>query len=168
MLVTLFILLVLVTVALLPRSTRILSPPAGTRLPGPPGLPFIGNVLDITSKCVWTKFHEWAEKYGPIYQVNLGGTNHVWLTRDHVAQELLSKRSAIYSGRPLIPALEQDNRTSDKYVPLMSPNSTWSRQRKFGKQILDQSQKADFFGYPELETVGLLHELMTEPTKYDE
>lgn len=82
----------------------------------------IGNVHELPAKCGWMKFHEWGEKYGPIYQVNLAGTNHVWICRDEIAHELLSKRSAIYSDRPYIPALEYDNRTSGQYLPLMSRN----------------------------------------------
>ena len=86
------------------------------------GYPFIGSVPEVPEQNSFLKFHEWGEKYGPIYQVNLAGTNHVWISRDHIANDLLSKRSAIYSDRPFIPALEQDNRTSGQYLPLMSKN----------------------------------------------
>ena len=72
-------------------------------------------------------------------QVNLAGTNHVWLSRDDVAHELLSRRSAIYSDRPYIAALKLDNRTSGQYQPLMSINPVWARQRKFTKQISEIS-----------------------------
>ncbi|KAK0930088.1 hypothetical protein LTR29_016781 [Friedmanniomyces endolithicus] len=136
-------------------------------LPGPRGLPIIGSVHELPEKNSWLKFHEWGQKYGPIYQVNLAGTNHVWITRDKIARDLLTKRSAIYSDRPFIPALEQDNRTSGQYLPLMSRNEKWVRQRKFAKQIMDVSEKASFYGYPELESVRLLFELMTEPSKYN-
>ena len=113
------------------------------------------------------KFHEWGEQYGPIYQVNLAGVNHVWICRDNVARELLTKRGAIYSDRPHIPALERDNRTSGQYLPLMSRNDLWTRQRRFAKQIMDTSEKSSFYGYPELESVRLLVELMTNPTQYN-
>jgi hypothetical protein len=32
--------------------------------PGPPGLPLIGNTLDIPSKFPWLAFTEYAKKYG--------------------------------------------------------------------------------------------------------
>ncbi|KAK4951307.1 hypothetical protein LTR10_010280 [Elasticomyces elasticus] len=137
------------------------------KLPGPIGLPVIGSVHELPEKNSWLKFHEWSLKYGPIYQCNLAGTNHVWITRDHIARDLLTKRSAIYSDRPFIPALEQDNRTSGQYLPLMSRNEKHTRQRKFAKQIMDTSEKASFYGYPELEAVRLLFELMNEPAKYN-
>lgn len=131
------------------------------------GLPFIGNVHELPEKNNWMKFHEWAEEFGPIYQVNLAGTNHVWISRDTVAHELLSKRSGNYSDRPFIPALEHDNRDSGQYLPLMSKNDKWTRQRKFAKQIMDTSAKEEFYGYPELESIRLLFEVMTEPSRYN-
>lgn len=67
-------------------------------------------------------FHEWGVKYGPIYQCNLGGSNHVWISDEQIAQDLLSRRGAIYSDRPHIPALIDDNRDSGKYLPLMTKN----------------------------------------------
>ncbi|KAK3071406.1 hypothetical protein LTR53_008683 [Teratosphaeriaceae sp. CCFEE 6253] len=137
------------------------------KLPGPKGLPLIGSVHELPERNSWLKFHGWSLQYGPIYQVNLAGTNHVWIPRDRIAHDLLSKRSAIYSDRPSIPALEQDNRTSGQYLPLMSKNAAWARQRRFAKQSMDASEKAAFHGYPELEAVRLLFELMNEPARYN-
>jgi hypothetical protein len=86
------------------------------------GWPIIGSVHELPAKLSWMKFHEWGNRYGPIYQVNLAGQNHVWISRDEIARELLSKKAAIYSDRPHIPALMDDNRDSGQYLPLMSKN----------------------------------------------
>ena len=67
-------------------------------------------------------FQKWAKEYGGIYQVNLAGSNHVWITDEQIAHDLLSRRGGIYSDRPHIPALLSDNRTSGQYLPLMSKN----------------------------------------------
>ena len=50
----------------------------------------------------------------------------MWISRNSIAQDLLGKRSAIYSDRSLIPALEQDNRTSGQYLPLMNKNGEYA------------------------------------------
>jgi len=113
------------------------------------------------------KFHEWGLKYGPIYQVNLAGHNHVWISRDEIARDLLSKKAPIYSDRPHIPALIDDNRTSGQYLPLMSKNELWTRQRKFANHIMRTSEQANFFDYPELEAVRLCQELLDDPTNYN-
>jgi len=67
-----------------------------------------------------------GKQYGPIYQVNLAGNNHVWISRDDIARDLLAKKGAIYSDRPHIPALIDDNRDSGQYLPLMSRNGQFS------------------------------------------
>lgn len=86
------------------------------------GLPFIGVAHQLSTTNPWMTFHNWALKYGGIYQCTIAGQNHVWISDEHVAQELLAKRGAIYSDRPHIPALIDDNRTSGQYLPLMSHN----------------------------------------------
>ncbi|KAF2234318.1 cytochrome P450 [Viridothelium virens] len=147
------------------RRTRL---PAGVRrLPGPRGLPFIGSVHELPEQCSWLKFADWAREYGPIYQVNLGGVNHIWISTDHIARDLLAKRAAIYSDRPHIPALIDDNRTSAHYLPLLSKNDAWTRQRKFAKQIMSLSEKAGFYQYPELESKRMLYEMMKDPSRYN-
>ena len=32
--------------------------------PGPPGLPFVGNVIGINTEAPWLTYTEWANKYG--------------------------------------------------------------------------------------------------------
>lgn len=122
---------------------------------------------DVPEKNSFLKFHEWGVKYGPIYQVNLAGNNHVWITRDKVAQDILGKRAMNYSERPNIPSLTHDNRDSGHYLPLMNRNEHWTRQRKFAKLIMDKSAKASYYNLPETESVRLLFELMTDPSRYN-
>lgn len=96
--------------------------PYRTRLLTDVGYPIIGSVPDVPEKNGFIKFADWGKEYGPIYQVNLAGTNHVWISSDQVAKDLLSKKGSIYSDRPHIPALIDDNRTSAQYLPLLSKN----------------------------------------------
>jgi hypothetical protein len=86
------------------------------------GLPVIGSVHQVPEKNGFIKFHEWGKEYGPIYQTNLAGSNHVWISTDAISRDLLSKKGNIYSDRPHIPALLSDNRTSAQYLPLLSKN----------------------------------------------
>jgi hypothetical protein len=65
------------------------------------------------------KFYEWSKKYGPIYECNLAGLNLVLISSPKIVEDLLVRRSNIYSDRPEIPAIMHDCRTSMHYVPLM-------------------------------------------------
>lgn len=146
------------------------------------GYLIIGSVPDVPEKNGFIKFADWGKEYGPIYQVNLAGHNHVWISSDEIAKDLLSKKAAIYSDRPHIPALLDDNRTSAQYLPLLSRNGKTkviidkyfltltdghTRQRKFANIIMRESEKAMFHRYPELEAKRMLVELMDEPDRYN-
>ena len=101
--------------------------PALMRTDSVVGYPFIGAVPDIPEKNGFIKFANWGKEFGPIYQVNLAGTNHVWISSDQIAKDLLSKKGSIYSDRPHIPGLIDDNRTSAQYLPLLSKNGKPTR-----------------------------------------
>ncbi|KAK8231635.1 cytochrome P450 [Phyllosticta capitalensis] len=149
-------------------STPAPKIPKGLKaLPGPKGYPILGSVPDVPQQNSHIKFAEWGKEYGPIYQCDLAGSNHVWISSDAVARDLLSKKGAIYSDRPHIPALLHDNRTSAEYLPLMSKNPHWTRQRKVATHIMRESQMSQFYRYPELESIRLLKELMDKPSEYN-
>lgn len=158
----------LIALTLWKRFSRRERIPLGLKkLPGPKGYPIVGSVPDVPEKNGFIKFADWGKEYGPIYQVNLAGHNHVWISSDEVAKDLLAKKGAIYSDRPHIPALLDDNRTSAQYLPLSSKNDGWTRQRKFANVIMKESEKALFHRYPEIEAKRMLVELLDEPDRYN-
>ncbi|KAI8937455.1 hypothetical protein NX059_005177 [Plenodomus lindquistii] len=142
--------------------------PTGLKpLPGPKGYPIIGAIPEVPEKNAFIKFADWGKQFGPIYQVNLAGHNHVWISSDQISKDLLAKKAAIYSDRPYIPALIDDNRTSAQYLPLLSRNDGHTRQRKFANIIMRESEKVLFHRYPELEAKRMLVELLDEPDRYN-
>lgn len=112
-----------------------------------PGLPFIGRVHDVPPEATWLKFYEWSKTYGPIYEMNIFGTSHVWISDEKIAHDLLTKRNAVYSDRPVIPNLP-DNRTSGDYLALLGRTETWKRQRKLCHHLMTTSAQASLHGYP--------------------
>ncbi|KZT39793.1 cytochrome P450 [Sistotremastrum suecicum HHB10207 ss-3] len=77
------------------RSRKRLS-----QLPGPKGLPFLGNALQIPLVRPWLKFMEWASTHGNVYSLTALGMKIVIVNSCEDALELMHKRSAIYSDRP--------------------------------------------------------------------
>lgn len=63
------------------------------------GYPLIGNLLDIPQQHSWLKFREWADEYGPIYRIRLGRQEHVIISTEKIANELLRERGSYYSSR---------------------------------------------------------------------
>ncbi|KAK3940226.1 cytochrome P450 [Diplogelasinospora grovesii] len=162
------LLLIIVSAALL-AVNRYLNkkklPPATRPLPGPTGLPFIGRVHDVPAEGTWLKFYEWSKKYGPIYQTEMFGSVHVWISSEKIAHDLLSKRAAIYSDRPLIPNLP-DNRTSGDYLALLGRTETWKRQRKLCSHLMHTSALDSLHSYPTRERDRFLYLMCQDPGKY--
>ncbi|RYP40385.1 hypothetical protein DL767_001740 [Monosporascus sp. MG133] len=147
-------------------SYRRRIPAGARRLPGPRCYPIVGRVHDIPEQS-WLKFYEWNKQYGPIYQTEMFGDVHVWISSEKVAHELLSKRAPIYSDRPVIPNLP-DNRTSGDYLALQGRTDTWKRQRKLAAQLMAVSANAALHEYPTAERDRFLYLLSRDPSQYRE
>ncbi|KAK7692059.1 hypothetical protein QCA50_005464 [Cerrena zonata] len=70
--------------------------------PGPRGLPFVGNVLDMPTSHEWLAITEWTKRWGDIIHVNVLGKHFVFLHSAEDAVALLDKRSSKYSDRPTL------------------------------------------------------------------
>ncbi|PPR02448.1 hypothetical protein CVT24_001997 [Panaeolus cyanescens] len=70
--------------------------------PGPKGLPFIGNALDMPTQKEWLKFAQWGEIFGDICSVTVLGQPLIILNSAQAAIDMLDKKSAIYSDRPVL------------------------------------------------------------------
>ena len=55
-----------------------------------PGLPIIGNLLQLKEKKPHKTFTKWAATYGPVYSIKTGSTSLVVLNSNDVAREVAS------------------------------------------------------------------------------
>ena len=88
--------------------------------PGPPGLPWVGNVIGINASTPWITHTDWARTYGASKHVpsstqaninnlagdvvysRLLGKDIIILNSEKVAKDLLENRSKNYSDRPYL------------------------------------------------------------------
>ncbi|KAJ8474125.1 hypothetical protein ONZ51_g7425 [Trametes cubensis] len=68
--------------------------------PGPSGIPLLGNVYDIPQEAPWITYRDLAAKHGDVICVRLLGHPVIVLNSVTAVNDLLEKRSAIYSDRP--------------------------------------------------------------------
>ena len=71
-------------------------------LPGPNGLPFVGNLLQLYSKSPHAHLTEWAKQYGGVYSINLMGDNWVVVSSYKALHEVIIKRGLELANRPNI------------------------------------------------------------------
>ncbi|ODN00919.1 Farnesoate epoxidase [Orchesella cincta] len=73
-------------------------------IPGPIGLPMLGNVLQVGSK-MHLQFSRWANKYGEIFQIHLGNRRSVVISDPQMVKEIFSNDPA-FTGRAIFEGYE--------------------------------------------------------------
>ncbi|KAG1883461.1 cytochrome P450 [Suillus subluteus] len=102
--------------------------------PGPRPLPILGNALQLDTKRPWLTYTEWGKTYGKIVYSRILGIDLIIINSETIARELLDKRSANYSTRPVIPTIELAGLTfSTVFLPY---DETLRQHRKIFHQVL--------------------------------
>ncbi|KAJ7479154.1 cytochrome P450 [Mycena latifolia] len=100
------LLLALVSILYTVRSRK-----ARSKLPLPPGpkkTPLLGNLLDIPAAHPWETYMAWSKEYNSdILHLDLAGKSLIVLSSVEATEDLLEKRSAIYSDRARLPMLTE-------------------------------------------------------------
>jgi len=92
MLLSLLLPAAVLLVFLLTRPRRKI-PKGLRRVPGPKGLPLIGNTLQVPASRPEKKFLEWAREFGEIYRVQIGWNEWVFVNSDIAVKVHLLSRS---------------------------------------------------------------------------
>nr|A0A0G2RKY1.1 RecName: Full=Ent-kaurene oxidase; Short=SmKO; AltName: Full=Cytochrome P450 701A40 [Salvia miltiorrhiza]AJF93403.1 ent-kaurene oxidase [Salvia miltiorrhiza] len=96
--------------------------------PKVPGLPVIGNLLQLKEKKPHKTFTKWSEKYGPIYSIRTGANTMIVLNTNDVAKEAMITKYSSISTRKLSKALTI--LTSDKSIVAMSDYNEFYKAAK--------------------------------------
>ncbi|KAK4387558.1 Ent-kaurene oxidase, chloroplastic [Sesamum angolense] len=105
------------------KTSSGLSPP-----PVIPGLPLIGNLLQLKEKKPYRTFTKWAEEYGPIYSIRTGSTSLVVLNSNDVVKEAMLTRFSSISTRKLSNAIKI--LTCDKNIVALTDYGEFHRSVK--------------------------------------
>ncbi|KAF9000954.1 cytochrome P450 [Cyathus striatus] len=133
--------------------------------PGPPGLPFIGNVYQL-SEMKWLTFSKWNKEYGPIFHLNLAGKHTIILGSKKIAIDLFDRRAAIYSGRPK--SIMIDIVTGGLSFAFGQYTEKLKPVRKAAHKALSNDAAKRYQLFQESESVVLISQLLGSPTEFDE
>ncbi|KAI0050756.1 cytochrome P450 [Auriscalpium vulgare] len=142
--------------------------PRGRLPPGPKPLPLLGNIFDLPRKEQWRTFSEWGHKYGPISYASALGKSFVVLNDVHTAVEMLDKKSAVYSDRPVLMMAGELVGWRDT-LPFTRYGERLKETRKYLHGAMGtRSQIEGMHGLFEAETRAFLRHVLKRPEKVAE
>jgi len=96
----------------------------------------------------------------------MGGVKWVFLNTRKTVDDLLEKRSAIYSSRPDFP-MTQDIISGGNRIVLMKYTDRWRSLRKVMHQLLTAKQADSYRPFQDLESKKLIYDLLGHPETFN-
>ena len=127
------------------RSRRLLSL---DQLPGPRGLPFLGNALQLKSKQLHRVLSRWAERYGPVYVFRIANQPDWTIADADLIGEMLRDRPEGYRRWRKMEELGLEIGANGVFI---AEGENWRRHRKLVMYALSAAHLKQFLG--RLETV---------------
>ncbi|XP_013391052.1 steroid 17-alpha-hydroxylase/17,20 lyase [Lingula anatina] len=104
--------------------------------PAPPGLPFLGNILELNrDQKTFILLHKWSKIYGDIFRLQIGSMNAVVLSSYDVVKEALLEKPAHFADRPdtLTGAITSEG---GQDITFSNTGPTWKLHRKIANSCL--------------------------------
>jgi cytochrome P450 len=111
-------------------------------LPGPRGLPLLGNLLQIDIARAHTIMRRWADAFGPIYRFRITHRDVVVISDTELISEVLRDRPGRFRRRKLVQEAMLELGIDGVFN---AEGLDWRRQRKLAMHALNISHLRDFF-----------------------
>ncbi len=113
-----------------------------SELPGPKGLPLLGNLLQIDLHKLHLILEEWAGQYGEIYRFQLVNKPVVVISSSELIQHILRDRPETYRR---VEAIERISRELGTHGVFAAEGEQWRRQRAVTLQAFKPESLRRFF-----------------------
>ncbi|EPS99982.1 hypothetical protein FOMPIDRAFT_1123320 [Fomitopsis schrenkii] len=135
--------------------------------PGPKGLPFIGNILQMPRAHIERGFAKLSEKYGDLIYMEVLGHRMIVINSQNIARDLLEKRGARYSNRPRMVRLNEVIGWDPSLPTLQYKTESFRRQRRWLRGTFGDKQAVrQFSALQQREVCVLLLGMINTPDDY--
>ena len=122
-------------------------------LPGPRGLPLLGNLHQIDSSKLHLILEGWAAQYGPTYQIRIGRRRLIVITDPKWCDQILRARPETFSRGAIQSAIFSEMNLNGVFS---SEGESWRRQRKLTAAALAQRNLRGLYSKIQIVTLRLL------------
>ncbi|KAJ8488284.1 hypothetical protein ONZ51_g3644 [Trametes cubensis] len=133
--------------------------------PGPPADPLIGHYRVFPRTYQAAVFFQWSQLYGDLFYLEILGRKIVIVNNHDIANELLHKRSANYSDRPVFPLFM--NLGWGVSVTFLKYGPHFFKQRRILQQYLSKQEVVRFRPIQTDEARKMLRNLLDRPKDFD-
>ncbi|MCJ1246862.1 hypothetical protein MMC30_004071 [Trapelia coarctata] len=134
--------------------------------PGPPTIPFIGNISQVPRVKAFLKFHEYRADYGSIVGLKLGSQSVVVLNSYEHVRALFDKRGSIYSSRPNSYIANEVVCPNEIHLLLLQYGNEWRKQRKIVQSLLNVNAVDNVLPIQNAEATQTMFQLLQDPQGY--
>ncbi|OCH92574.1 cytochrome P450 [Obba rivulosa] len=143
------------------RSSSALKLP-----PGPPRLPLLGNLLQVDPARPYPQFLRWAQQYGDVFYLRLGLQDVVVLNTAQAADDVLTGRSKVYSGR-VAPHVAHEILSEGQRVLFMPYAREWKIARRAMSAAAGPAAAKRIREFQDMESRTAIYDLMCHGAKID-
>jgi cytochrome P450 len=118
------------------------------QVPGPRGLPILGNALALKPRELHRQINEWADQYGPFFVFRVATTPVLTISDAETIQKILRDRPERFRRWRKLEMIAEDIKAEGLFT---AEGEEWRRQRKFVMYALNASHVREFI--PRLEQV---------------
>lgn len=112
------------------------------QLPGPKGLPLVGNSLQINMQRFHVVLEQWSQTYGPLFTIHIGRKPMLVVADSNLANEMLRDRPERYRRLNTIEPVLREMGINGVFS---AEGDNWRRQRHLVMQALDTRHLRQFF-----------------------